>query len=242
MSYGIKLHVWGDWALFSRPEMKAERVTYDVMTPSAARGILEAVYWKPEMAWEVFAIHVLKPVRFANVRRNEVEAVAVIPSDDLIHGREGGSLGIAIDESRQRQQRASLVLTNVGYVIEARVVVSQAQRASSSRPEARHLDAFRRRARKGRCFHRPYFGCREFPVHFSLIEDDDSWPESTLLAAERSADFGLMLHDLVYERDCHGRVVERHAGARLNVQPRFFRAVMQDGRIAVPSPLELQST
>lgn len=243
MSYGIKLHVWGDWALFSRPEMKAERVSYDVMTPSAARGILEAIYWKPEMKWEVRAIHVLRPVRFANIRRNEVEAIAVAPSDALMSGREQGWVGLAIDENRQRQQRASLVLKDVGYVIEAQVVVPMHDegRPRLAKPEARHLDAFSRRARTGRCFHRPYFGCREFPLHFSLIEHDSDWPESTLPPAERSVDFGLMLHDLAYGTDCAGRVVESHGGTRLNVEPRFFRAVMEDGRIAVPPLVEMQS-
>ena len=116
MSYGIKLHVWGEYALFTRPEMKVERVSYDVMTPSAARGILEAIYWKPQIRWNIRSIEVLKPIRFTNIRRNEVGKKATAPTRTVMAG-EPGNLGLLIED--ERQQRASMLLRDVAYVIEA---------------------------------------------------------------------------------------------------------------------------
>lgn len=203
MSYGIKLRVWGDYALFTRPEMKVERVSYDVITPSAARGILEAIYWKPAICWVIDRIHVLKPVRFENIRRNEVGKRSSIDGS-VMAGKKDAC--IYVDHPKTRQQRASMVLRNVEYVIEAHFEFT----SKEDNNEGKHMDMFKRRAVKGQCFHRPYFGCREFPVNFEWC---DFAPESSL-AGKR--DLGFMLHDIDFENE---------------MIPRFFRAVMQDGII-----------
>lgn len=207
----IKLHVWGDFALFTRPEMKVERVSYDVMTPSAARGILEAIYWKPQICWVVDKIHVLKPIHFTNIRRNEVSAVATKNK-------------IVIEDSRQ--QRASMVLRDVAYVIEAHVKIKDfhfekgGAGLSESECVGKHLGVFERRAVAGQRFHQPYFGCREFPVNFQLIKAGDPFPPCELSETEKDKDFGFMLHDIDFSS---------------GNQPRFFRAVMKDGVIDVPA-------
>jgi len=203
MSYGIRLRVWGDYALFTRPEMKVERVSYDVMTPSAARGVLEAIYWKPAIQWVIDRIHVLKPIRFDNIRRNEVGKRASVDGSVIAGKREAC---IYIDDSKVRQQRASMVLRNVEYVIEAHFEFTSEEDNNTGK----HLDVFRRRAQKGQCFHRPYLGCREFPANFEWC---DALPESAL-AGDR--DLGFMLHDIDFAND---------------KTPRFFRAVMQNGII-----------
>lgn len=201
MSYGIKIRVWGDYALFTRPEMKVERVSYDVMTPSAARGILEAIYWKPAIRWVIDRIHVLKPIRFENIRRNEIANRVSINKKDM---EQGNPVFRYIEDDRQ--QRASLVLRDVDYVIEAHFELN----GDEDQNPAKHLDMFRRRAEKGQCFHRPYFGCREFPVSFELCDDTPKTP----LSGEN--DLGFMLHDIDFEN---------------NMAPCFFRAVMKEGVI-----------
>ncbi len=203
MSYGVKLRVWGDYALFTRPEMKVERVSYDVMTPSAARGILEAIYWKPAIRWEVDRIHVLRPIRFENIRRNEVAKRVIVSNKDMEGDK---SVCIFIDGKKVRQQRASMVLRDVEYVIEAHFEFT----TSEDNNEGKHLEIFKRRAVKGQCFHRPYFGCREFPVSFEWCDDI---PESSLTG---DRDLGFMLHDIDFAND---------------MTPRFFRAMMTDGII-----------
>ena len=200
MSYGIKLRVWGDYALFTRPEMKVERVSYDVMTPSAARGILEAIYWKPAIFWVIDRIHVLSPVRFENIRRNELANRVSVNQRDM---DEGKAVCRYIEDDRQ--QRASMVLRNVEYVIEAHFDL----RGSDDDP-GKHLAIFERRVKKGQCFHRPYFGCREFPVNFEWC---DEIPKAQFSGEQ---DLGYMLHDIDFAND---------------MTPRFFRAVMQDGII-----------
>lgn len=201
MGYGIKLRVWGDYALFTRPEMKVERVSYDVMTPSAARGILEAIYWKPAIRWVIDRIHVLKPVRFENIRRNELANRVSVNKKDM---EENKPVCRYIEEDRQ--QRASMVLRDIEYVIEAHFEFT----SKEDNNEGKHLDIFKRRVMKGQCFHRPYFGCREFPVSFEWCEDISESP----LKGQR--DLGFMLHDIDFEKD---------------MTPRFYRAVMQDGII-----------
>lgn len=202
MSYGIKLRVWGDYALFTRPEMKIERVSYDVMTPSAARGILEAIYWKPAIRWVIDAIHVLNPIRFENIRRNEVNKRVSINRKNMEENQPVSPLYV----EECREQRASLVLRDVQYVIEAHFEFS----SDEDNNKGKHLDIFNRRARNGQCFHRPYFGCREFPVNFELCE---KVPNSSLSGEQ---DLGFMLHDIDFKN---------------SMTPRFFRAVMRDGRI-----------
>lgn len=220
MSYGIRLHVWGDFACFTRPEMKAERVSYDVITPSAARGVLEAIYWKPEIRWVIDQIHVLKPIRFTNIRRNEVGRKMPTPSAKVMNGQEPAHLGLLIED--ERQQRASLILRDVAYLIEARFeILGGADNAG------KHLDIFNRRARRGQYFHHPYLGTREFPAHFALIESGDAPPATELPASEQNRDFGFMLHDIAFNQDPATKQVR-------TTTPRFYRAQMNGGIITVP--------
>ena len=228
MSFGIKLHVWGDYACFTRPEMKVERVSYDVMTPSGARGILEAIYWKPQIRWVIDRIHVLKPIQFTSIRRNEVASKASAATAKSAMKAGSGDIGIIIEEDRQ--QRAALVLRDVGYVIEAHFEIID-MRFEKNGPEAsrddnagKHLSIFNRRAKGGQYFHHPYFGCREFPVNFELIEG--ALPESNLPTGDSNKDFGFMLHDLEFDQDQRTKAVK-------STTPRFFRAVMEDGVIDV---------
>jgi len=233
MSYGIKLRVWGEFASFNRPEMKVERVSYDVITPSAARGILEAIYWKPQMSWVVDRIHVLNPIRFTHVRRNELSAKIPVKGKTgvMTAMREGvGNLGISV--SAFRQQRAAMILRDVSYVIEAHVEAPASEDGTTC-PVAKHLEMFKRRAKKGQCFHHPYLGTREFPASFELVEQPP--PPSPELAGPK--DLGWMLHDMVFTPDPKGRIVESSQGRRLSAEPRFFRAEMMNGVLDVP-PLE----
>ena len=216
MLFGIRLQCWGEWACFTRPEMKVERVSYDVMTPSAARGVLEAIYWKPEIRWVIDRITVQRPIRFTSVRRNEVkDKISAVAVARVMKGGTG-ELGIVASDSDTRQQRAALLLRDVSYVIEAHFnIVSGPENA------AKHLDQFNRRARRGACFTRPYLGCREFPAHFRLLAPEDGAPEiDDSLSGER--DLGWMLYDVDFA-DKEKRAL-------------FFRAHMRDGVIAVHGP------
>ncbi len=223
MGYGIKLLVWGDRASFNRPEMKVERVTYDVMTPSAARGILEAIYWKPQMKWVIDRIHVLNPIRFSNIRRNELGGKIAV---NMKNTSDGSEMGILIAENRQ--QRAGIILLNVKYGIEAHIDVVEKDR-TNEHSGAKHLEMFKRRASNGQYFHHPYFGNREFPVNFELVEEFPK-PHEEL----KDTDFGYMLNDMVFTPDKKGRVVESSQGRRLSATPVFFRAKMKNGVIEVP--------
>jgi CRISPR-associated protein Cas5d len=222
MSYGIRLVVSGKWALFTRPEMKVERVSYDVMTPSAARGILEAIHWKPSIKWIVEEIHVLKPVRFQSIRRNEVGAKASTQKIGAAM-KTGEISGLTLIVEENRQQRAATVLTDVAYVISARFVLTP--NAGVDDNEGKHLDTFNRRARKGQCFHQPCLGTREFPAQFELIEPDAPTPgperETSDLGFGSPRDLGFMLYDI------------DHAGDRGSL---FFRATLDKGVMRVPPP------
>ena len=231
MAYGIKLEVWGDLAAFNRPEMKVERVSYDVMTPSAARGILEAIYWKPQMCWVVDRIHVLRPIRFTHIRRNEISSK--IPRKGIAAAMKSGEgkLGIAVEN--QRQQRAAMVLRDVRYGIEAHVEVRGPEVQGGTplkNPEAKHLEMFRRRASRGQYFHHPYLGVREFPAHFELVDSFPPCPEEL----RKPIDLGFMLHDIDFVPAPKGEIVESSRGARVTAQPRFFRPEMLEGVISVP--------
>ncbi len=219
MSYGIRLYVWGDRACFSRPEMKAERVSYDVMTPSAARGILEAIHWKPAIRWVVDRIHVLNEISFDSVRRNEVRN-KILDSDvkKAMNGRDIILQHRKPDEDPQ--QRMTVMLRNVAYVIEAHFEVT-AHAGETDNPE-KHYSIFCRRARSGQFYHQPYFGCREFPVHFELLEDGHSIPVS-YYAQTPERDLQWMLWDLNYG---------------VEISPKFFRAIMRDGVISIPDLYE----
>lgn len=206
--YGVKLKVWGDYACFTRPEMKAERVSYDVITPSAARGILEAIYWKPAIRWVIDRVHVLNPIRFDNIRRNELSDKISVAT--IRKAMKDGASPVETFIEDKRQQRASLILKDVCYVIEAHFEFA----GDEDNNTAKHHDIFTRRAEKGQCFHRPYFGCREFPVRFELL--DGTVPKSEL---NGETDLGWMLHDIDFAND---------------MEARFFRAKMINGVIDVP--------
>ncbi|MFW6106849.1 MAG: type I-C CRISPR-associated protein Cas5c [bacterium] len=228
MSSPIKLHVWGDYACFTRPEMKVERVSYDVITPSAARGILEAIYWKPEIRWIVERLHVLKPVRFTSIRRNEISAKIPVKGAGGVSTamrRGEGKLGTYVED--QRQQRAATVLRDVGYIIEARFEL-----LDESETVEKHYNIFKRRAEKGQCFHRPYLGCREFPADFAWVNGET--PQSELPDDQKDRDLGFMLLDIAFTPDKAGGVTDAHTGRKVRAEPRFFRARMSDGVIEVP--------
>lgn len=201
----------GELACFTRPEMKVERVSYDVITPSAARGILEAIYWKPQIHWVIDRLRVLNPIRFTSLRRNEVGAKIGARTAEAAMRAGRGCLGFYVED--ERQQRASLLLRDVAYVIEAyfRIVAGEINRG-------KHLDQIYRRARDGRCHTRPYLGCREFASDFELVEHGQPPPPVHPSLSGRR-DLGWMLHDIDFK-----------SGRR----PRFFHAIMNDGVINVP--------
>lgn len=223
MPYGIRLRVFGEHACFTRPEMKVERVSYDVMTPSAARGVLEAIHWKPAIRWVIDAIHVLEPIRFQSIRRNEVGHKA--PAGKIKTAMNRGTLeGLQLLVDEDRQQRASTVLVKPAYVIEAHFELTSKAGAEDS--DGKHLDMFNRRAARGQCFHQPCLGTREFAARFELVAPDAALPEP----AERSAslgfgqprDLGFMLWD-----------IDHDAPDRPSM---FFRAVLDRGVVRVPQP------
>jgi CRISPR-associated protein Cas5d len=211
----MRLKVWGPRALFSRPEMKVERVSYDVITPSAARGVLEAVHWKPQMVWRIRRLFVLNPIRFESIRRNEVGSK--ISAGKVASAiRAGSTEGLALYVDEDRQRRAATLLKDVAYVIEAEVELTAKGHADPSESVQKHLEMARRRAAKGQYFHHPYLGTREFACAFELL-DGKPPPTHRSLMGER--DLGWMALDLDYA-----------AG----MQPQFFRARMVDGVIEVP--------
>ena len=216
MSVGIRLHIWGGNALFTRPEMKVERVSYDVITPSAARGIVEAIHWKPAIRWTIERIHVLKPVKFQSIRRNEVGSKISDRTATTAMSR-GTVQGLHLVVDEDRQQRAATVLRDVAYVIEARFDLTV--KAGVDDNIGKHLDIFNRRAKRGQCFQQPCFGTREFPVNFALLESGDAMPPSELSVEDQNKDLGWMLHDIDFTQ---------------NMTPRFFRAKLEGGVIHVP--------
>ena len=209
MGIGVKVKVWGEYALFSRPEMKVERCSYDVITPSAARGILEAIYWHPGMKWVIDKIYVQKPVQFTSIRRNEVKSK--ISSNNVLPVYNGADKPLYISTKSDIVQRASLLLRDVSYVIEAHFEMTE--KAVESDNPGKFKDIIMRRLRRGECYHTPYFGCREFPANFCLCED-----EKIETAYYGEKDLGFMLYDMDFS-DLD------------NIQPMFFRALMKDGVI-----------
>jgi CRISPR-associated protein Cas5d len=209
----VRLHVWGEYACFTRPEMKVERVSYDVMTPSAARGVLEAILWKPAIRWEITRIDVLAPIRWISVRRNEVGAV--ISTRNVTSAMQGGSVALGMYVEEERQQRAGRFLRDVEYVIHARFRMTS--RAGREDNREKFASMFARRVGRGQCMMQPYLGCREFAAHFAPVTD-----EVVARKAEknRDAQLGWMLHDLEYGDG--------------NATPRFFRAALEDGSVHVP--------
>ena len=169
MSVGVKIKVWGDYALFTRPELKAERYSYDVITPSAARGILDAVYWHPGLRWVVDRIHVVKPIRFTRIRRNEVKSK--ISASNVLSVYNGANNPLYLNTKAEIVQRASVVLQDVEYVIEAHFEMTP--KANGSDNPGKFKDIIQRRLKRGECYHMPYFGCREFPAHVCLYEEEN---------------------------------------------------------------------
>ena len=210
----ISLEVWGDYACFTRPEMKAERVSYDMMTPSAARGLLESVYWHPGLRWVIDRIHVCAPICFTNLRRNEVKSTASARSARTVMERGNGELYLVT--SQDIQQRAAMLLRDVHYVIEAHFDLTD--QATANDNDGKFQDIIKRRIKRGQFYSQPYFGCREFPAHFKACEAVPPCPEE--LKGVR--DLGYMLWDLDYSDP-------------ENIAPLFFRAVLQDGVLTVPA-------
>lgn len=210
----ISVEVWGDYACFSRPEMKVERVSYDVMTPSAARGILDAIFWHPGLRWHIDRIHVLSPIHFTSIRRNEVKDVISASNVKTTMERRKGTLYLATPESIQ--QRAALVLCNVRYVIDAHFEMTK--KAAPGDNPGKFQDIMKRRLAKGQTYHQPCFGVREFPAHFALCEAIPPCPEEL----KGTRDLGWMLLDLDYSDPA-------------DIRPMFFRATLKDGVLTVPS-------
>lgn len=212
------LEVRGDFACFTRPEMKVERVSYDVITPSAARAVLESILWKPGIRWRMRCIEVLAPVRWISVRRNEVGAVASTRNAQVAMNEGHGRLALYVED--ERQQRAGLLLRDVAYRLWADLeMVSDEARANPGK----YLAMFSRRAEAGQCVNQPYLGCREFVARFRLVPIIEGGPQGWQAAADEppahddwSADLGWMLHDMDYS-------------APESPRPQFFRALVSKG-------------
>lgn len=207
------LELSGPYACFTRPEMKVERVSYDVMTPSAARACFEAILWKPAIRWHVRRIEVLRPIRWINLRRNEVASVVSTRNVETAMKAGKGELGIYIEDDRQ--QRAGLFLRDVAYRVHADLEFLPGRDPQGN--PSKYQQMFERRAGKGQCVNQPYLGCREFAAAFRLIEH----PHEEQAAIAESRELGFMLHDLDFANAA-------------DPQPRFFRAQMDRGVIDVP--------
>ena len=212
MGVGVKVNVWGDYALFSRPELKVERYSYDIITPSAARGILEAIYWHPGMRWIIDKIYVKNPIQFTSVRRNEVKSK--ILASNVLQAYNGADKTLYISTKEDIVQRASQLLCNVSYTIEAHFEMTG--RAAAGDNPGKFKDIIMRRLRKGECYHMPYFGCREFPANFALFDEDEI---DTAYPGEVK-DLGYMLYDFDYSNPD-------------DIQPMFFRAELKNGVLDV---------
>jgi CRISPR-associated protein Cas5d len=223
----LAVKVWGERACFTRPEMKVERVSYPVMTPSAARGVLEAIFWKPEFAWRVREIAVLRPIRHFSMVRNEVNSVA---SDKTARSWAIDGGGYYADQDRA--QRHTLGLRDVAYIIRADVVL----KPHAKDDVAKYRDQFRRRVERGQCYHRPYFGCREFTADFGPLDGSET-------PIELTDDIGRMLFDQVFEptptgiASWHAHDGEGTKVVRGVARPRFFAARLEGGILRVPADL-----
>ena len=209
MSYGIPIRIRGDYALFTRLEMKVERVSYDIITPSAARGIIEAIYWKPAIRWVIDKIHVLSEIEFTNIRRNEVSEK--ISTRNATQRMNGATDPFYLDVTVKRQQRAALILKNVDYVIEAHFETVPEKSGPDDTPE-KHYNIALRRLRKGQYYHAPYLGAREFGARVDLVEGD-AIPQSPLVGKQ---ELGWMLYDLDFQNP-------------KDIQPQFFKATLING-------------
>ena len=213
---GFTIDVRGDFACFTRPEMKAERVSYDLITPSAARAVFESICWKPAIRWQVERIELLNPVRWINLRRNEVGSV--ISSRNVEAAMRSGSGNLALYVDEDRQQRAGLFLRDVRYRLHARFELTD--RAGPADNAGKFADMFRRRAARGQCVNQPYLGCREFSAEVRLVEQPEQEPQAL---AEETRDLGWMFYDFDFANPAQPA-------------PRFFRAQLQQGVLEVPAP------
>ena len=212
----IQVEVWGDYACFTRPEMKTERVSYDVMTPSAARGLLESIYWHPGLRWVIDRIHVCSPICFTNIRRNEVkDTIPWRKIEAAMRTRQEDDLYLAA--SKSIQQRAAMVLRDVHYVIDAHFEMTPA--AAPGDNHGKFQDIIKRRLERGQCYSMPYFGTREFPAHFRRCTELPPCPD----VLKGTKDLGWMLWDMDF-------------GDPKNITPKFFRAQLVDGVMTVPPP------
>jgi CRISPR-associated protein Cas5d len=231
MNQPIHLRVWGDLACFTRPEMKVERVSYPVITPSAARGLLEAILYKPQFRWRVHRIAVRRPVRFLAFRRNEVKSKAAVRNPQPILAEE------------DRTQRNTLALRDVDYVIEASLELTTLANQPRRKPHGedeppgddnlgKYYGMARRRIENGQCFSQPCFGCREFPAHFEPADADALRVPAGL---NPDTDLGLMLYD-VFDLDVP------HSGQKREARPQvtFFRARLESGIVTVPAWSEVK--
>ena len=206
----IRVEVKGEFACFSRPEFKAERVSYDVITPSAARGLIESVFWHPGMHYVVDKIYLLSEIAFANIKRNEVASKISASNVQKVINNGKGALYLATP--LDIQQRATMLLKNVHYIIEAHFKMTE--KANATDNTGKFQEMLKRRLRKGQNYHQPYLGCREFPAQVSLFEGDVNTLK--LAYADEDKDLGFMLYDMDYSDPG-------------NPQPMFFRAVLRRG-------------
>lgn len=207
----FRIKVWGDYALYTRPEMKVERYSYDVITPSAARGILDSIFWKPPIRWVIDKIYVLNPISFKTLRRNEVKSK--IKKDKVLQAYNGSDKPLYLNTQEDIAQRLSVILRDVSYVIEAHIELADKTNTGEN------LDKYNRLIesylKKGKCFKTPYFGCKEFPADFSLYTEEEI---HTAYDAVPVYELGIMLYDIDYSN------LE-------DIQPIFFRATMKNGVI-----------
>ena len=206
MSYGVRIECWGKYACFTRPELKGERMSYDVMTPSAARGLVEAIFWHPGLRYVIDEIDVLKPIQFTNIRRNELQNK--LSHTTVLANAKGGKPIVQVPHE-DIMQRASTILKDVHYCITLHFEMTE--KANETDNTGKFREMLTRRARKGQCYHQPYFGTREFPAAFRLVEDDE-----IVLPYPVTQDLGLMLYDMDYRNPEH-------------IQPCFFRAKLVNG-------------
>lgn len=221
----VTVEVWGDYACFSRPEMKTERVSYDIITPSAARGLLESIFFHPGLNWIVDKIYVLAPIdlkkvnledaiwedvahrlKMTSIKRNEVKSKLLASNVKTVLTRGEGDL--YLDTSSERNQRSSLIIQNPHYVIEAHFEMTS--NAAPGDNPGKFQDIMKRRLKRGQCYHQPYLGCREFPAHFR------EWEKESVPAIAMTKDLGYMLHSMDYSNP-------------IEIRPRFFRALLTNG-------------
>lgn len=207
----IRFKVKGDYACFSRPEFKVERVSYDIITPSAARGLLEAIFWHPGLCYKIDKIYLLSPIKFSNVRRNEVALKISANNAQQVYNGVSKELFMTTT-GKNVQQRASMLLRDVEYIIEAHFEMTE--KANATDNPGKFQEMLKRRLKKGQNYHQPYLGCREFPAQVSLYEGDISGVE--LAYPDEKRDLGFILYDMNYSDPD-------------NITPMFFRAILDKG-------------